>query len=63
MPHIDHTGFVNSCRDERGVSHHTLRAYAQDLRTFARFTKAHHLIRFVRFQSDWVSALIHSTNG
>ena len=33
MPHLDHTAFVNSCRDERGVGHHTLRAYAQDLRT------------------------------
>lgn len=43
MPHLDHTAFVNSCRDERGVGHHTLRAYAQDLRTFARFTKEHHL--------------------
>ena len=43
MPHLDHTTFVNSCRDERGVGHHTLRAYAQDLRTFARFTKQHHL--------------------
>ncbi len=39
MPHLDHTAFVNSCRDERGVGRHTLRAYAQDLRTFARFTK------------------------
>ncbi len=43
MPPLDHTAFVSSCRDERGVGHHTLRAYAQDLRTFARFTKAHHL--------------------
>jgi len=43
MPPFDHTAFVNSCRDERGVGHHTLRAYAQDLRTFARFTKEHHL--------------------
>jgi len=43
MPPLDHTAFVNACRDERGVGHHTLRAYAQDLRTFARFTKAHHL--------------------
>lgn len=43
MPPLDHTAFVNSCRDERGVGHHTLRAYAQDLRTFSRFTKAHHL--------------------
>ena len=43
MPHLDHTAFVNACRDERGVGHHTLRAYAQDLRTFARFTKDHHL--------------------
>lgn len=43
MPHLDHTAFVNACRDERGVGHHTLRAYAQDLRTFARFTEAHHL--------------------
>lgn len=25
------------------AGHHTLRAYAQDLRTFARFTKQHHL--------------------
>lgn len=39
MPHLDHTAFVNACRDERGVGHHTLRAYAQDLRTFDRFTK------------------------
>ncbi|MGB5862738.1 MAG: tyrosine-type recombinase/integrase [Sulfitobacter sp.] len=43
MPHLDHTAFVNSCRDERGVGRHTLRAYAQDMRTFARFTKQHHL--------------------
>ena len=43
MPHLDHTAFVNACRDERGVGHHTLRAYAQDLRTFARFTKQHQL--------------------
>ena len=43
MPHLDHTAFVNSRRDERSLGHHTLRAYAQDLRTFARFTKAHHL--------------------
>lgn len=43
MPHLDHTAFVNACRDERGVGHHTLRAYAQDLRTFARFTKERHL--------------------
>jgi integrase/recombinase XerD len=43
MPHLDHTAFVNACRDERGVGHHTLRAYAQDLRTFARFTKNNHL--------------------
>lgn len=43
MPHLDHTTFVNSCRDERGVGHHTLRAYAQDLRTFACFTKDHQL--------------------
>lgn len=43
MPHLDHSAFVTACRDERGVGHHTLRAYAQDLRTFARFTKDHHL--------------------
>ncbi|UWR24625.1 tyrosine-type recombinase/integrase [Sulfitobacter sp. S190] len=43
MPHLDHTAFVTACRDERGVGHHTLRAYAQDLRTFARFTKDRHL--------------------
>lgn len=43
MPHLDHTAFVNACRDERGVGHHTLRAYAQDLWTFARFTKDLHL--------------------
>lgn len=30
MPHLDHTAFVNACRDELGVGHHTLRAYAQD---------------------------------
>ena len=43
MPHLDHTAFVNACRDERSLGHHTLRAYAQDLRTFARFTKANRL--------------------
>ena len=43
MPNLDHSAFVNSCRDERGVGHHTLRAYAQDLRTFARFTRQHQL--------------------
>jgi len=43
MPHLDHAAFVNSRRDERSLGHHTLRAYAQDLRTFARFTKAHQL--------------------
>jgi integrase/recombinase XerD len=42
MPRLDHTAFVNACRDERGVGHHTLQAYAQDLRTFARFAEAHH---------------------
>ncbi|MEL7281444.1 MAG: tyrosine-type recombinase/integrase [Pseudomonadota bacterium] len=43
MPYLDHTAFVNSRRDERSLGHHTLRAYAQDLRTFARFTEALHL--------------------
>ena len=43
MRHLTHTAFVNACRDERGVGHHTLRAYAQHLRTFARFTETHHL--------------------
>ncbi len=43
MPPLDHTAFINSCRYERGVGHHTLRAYAQDLHTFARFTKDHQL--------------------
>lgn len=43
MNHLDHTAFVNSRRDERSLGHHTLRAYAQDLRTFARFTRAHQL--------------------
>ncbi|MEM8970794.1 MAG: tyrosine-type recombinase/integrase [Pseudomonadota bacterium] len=43
MPHLDHTAFVNSRRDERSLGHHTLRAYAQDLRTFARLTKARRL--------------------
>lgn len=33
MRHLNHNAFVNACRDERGVGHHTLRAYAQDLRT------------------------------
>ena len=32
MPQLDHTAFVNSRRDERSLGHHTLRAYAQDLR-------------------------------
>ena len=31
------TAFLACCRDERSLSHHTLRAYAQDLRTFARY--------------------------
>lgn len=43
MSRFDHTAFVNSRRDERDLGHHTLRAYAQDLRTFARFFRAHHL--------------------
>lgn len=43
MPHLDHSAFVTACRDERGVGHHTLRAYAQDLRTFARFTQDHQI--------------------
>ncbi len=43
MPHLDYTAFVNSRRDERSLGHHTLRTYAQDLRTFARFSKAHEL--------------------
>ena len=43
MPHLNHTAFVNSRRDERSLGHHTLRAYAQVLRTFARFTTAHQL--------------------
>ncbi len=43
MPYLDHTAFVNSRRDERSLGHHTLRAYAQDLRTFARFSRAHQL--------------------
>ena len=29
MPTLNHTAFVNSCRDERDFSHHTLRAYVQ----------------------------------
>jgi len=43
MPQVDHTAFVNSRRDERSLGHHTLRTYAQDLRTFPRFTNAHQL--------------------
>ena len=43
MPLLDHTAFVSSRRDERSLGRHTLRAYAQDLRTFARFTKANQL--------------------
>ena len=43
MRHLTHTAFVIACRDERGVGHHTLRAYAQDLRTFARFTNTRQL--------------------
>lgn len=43
MRHLNHNAFVNACRDERGVSHHTLRAYAQDLRTFARFVQANQI--------------------
>ena len=43
MPRLDHRAFINTCRDERGVGHHTLRAYAQDLRTFARYTDLHQI--------------------
>jgi len=43
MPHHDHTAFVNSCRDERGLGHHTLRAYAQDLKTFAHYAERYEL--------------------
>ena len=43
MQRFDHTAFVNSRRDERSLGYHTLRAYSQDLRTFARFTKANRL--------------------
>ena len=43
MNRLDHTAFIIACRDERGVGQHTLRAYAQDPRTFARFTKARQL--------------------
>ncbi|WP_299154097.1 tyrosine-type recombinase/integrase [uncultured Tateyamaria sp.] len=43
MSHFDHIAFVNSRRDERSLGHHTLRAYAQDLRTFARFIKSRQL--------------------
>ncbi|MGK7655095.1 tyrosine-type recombinase/integrase [Roseovarius sp. B08] len=43
MRHLNHNAFVSACRDERGVGHHTLRAYAQDLQTFARFAEAHQL--------------------
>jgi len=43
MSHLDHTAFVTACRDERGVGHHTLRAYAQDLRTFAEYAAQYYL--------------------
>ena len=43
MRHLSHNAFVNACRDERGVGHHTLRAYAQDLRTFARYADLHQI--------------------
>ena len=43
MQRFDYTAFVNSRRDERSLGHHTLRAYTQDLRTFARFSRAHQL--------------------
>lgn len=42
--HLDHPAFVNSRRDERSLGHYTRGAYAQDLRTLPRFTKAHQLI-------------------
>lgn len=45
MQRFNHTAFINSRRDERGLGHHTLRAYSQDLRTFSRFTKANGLLR------------------
>lgn len=43
MRHLNHNTFVNACRDERGVGHRTLRAYVQDLRTFARYTDLHQI--------------------
>lgn len=47
MPRFDHNAFVNACRDERGVGHHTLRAYAQDMRTFARYTDLHQITEHI----------------
>lgn len=43
MPKLDYTAFLACCRDERSLSHHTLRAYAQDLRTFARYVDGNDL--------------------
>ncbi len=43
MPHLNYKAFVTSRRDERGLGHHTLRAYAQDLKTFARYAERYEL--------------------
>ena len=41
MSGLDPTAFVNSRRDEHSLGYQALRAYAQDLRNFTRFTRAH----------------------
>ncbi len=44
MSDLDHTAYINSWRDERYGSHQMLRAYAQDLRTFAEYTAQVYLV-------------------
>ena len=37
MLRFDDTALANACRDERGIGHHILQAYAEELRTSTRF--------------------------
>ncbi|MGB5559871.1 MAG: site-specific integrase [Paracoccaceae bacterium] len=40
MSNLTLTDFETYCREHPGFGHHTLRAYARDLRTFARYAEA-----------------------
>ena len=61
MGHLNHKAFVNACRDERGVGHHTLRAYAQDPRAFAHHADLHQITE--PFSRDDILGYPKSTCG